>query len=253
VLADPWRLAALLAAALSGDGPRRVAPWRRALEEAEERAWVCAAGRVEAAALTEGAVARRVVDALPEGALLMIGNSNPVRDLDTYCPPSARPLAVLHQRGASGIDGLVAGAAGAKSVAARPVALLLGDVSLAHDIGGLALTRDVPGPLLIVVVENGGGRIFEQLPLGRRRELAGVLESHFVTPPGLDLAKAAALFNLEHHRVSEAAALSSALSGALSRGAHALIEAVVPRDGVKQRAALWRDVAAALATPGGAP
>jgi 2-succinyl-5-enolpyruvyl-6-hydroxy-3-cyclohexene-1-carboxylate synthase len=105
--------------------------------------------------------------ALPAGAWLAIGNSSPVRDLDHDLPPDSRPLTLLHQRGAAGIDGLVAGAAGARSVITPPLALLLGDVSLLHDVGGLAAAATVHGPLAIVVVHNDGGRIFERLPLGR--------------------------------------------------------------------------------------
>ena len=79
--------------------------------------------------LSEGAVAQALVGSCPEGALLVVGNSTPVRDLDTFCAPSSRVLRVIHQRGASGIDGLVSGAAGAASVDGGPVALLLGDIS----------------------------------------------------------------------------------------------------------------------------
>ena len=73
---------------------------------------------------------------------------------------------MLHQRGAAGIDGLVAGAAGARSVVAAPIALLLGDIALLHDAGGLAAASAVRGPLAIVVVHNDGGRIFETAAAG---------------------------------------------------------------------------------------
>ncbi|MBL0298837.1 MAG: hypothetical protein IPQ21_17175 [Betaproteobacteria bacterium] len=89
--------------------------------------------------------------ALPPGAVLAIGNSSPVRDLDHDLPPDAQALTLLHQRGAAGIDGAVAGAAGARSVLDAPMALLLGDVALLHDAGGLAAAAAVRGPLAIVV------------------------------------------------------------------------------------------------------
>ena len=67
-------------------------------------------------------------------------------------------MTTLVQRGANGIDGLVSGAAGIACAGARPTTLVLGDVSFAHDVGGLLLARGVGVPLAIVVIDNDGGR-----------------------------------------------------------------------------------------------
>lgn len=211
-----------------------------------------------APSLTEALVARAVIDACPPGSTLVLGNSSPVRDVDTYCPASSKPLRVLHQRGASGIDGLVSGAAGAASVTGDAVTLLLGDLSLVHDIGGLALARrrspvassPPVAPLVIVTVNNGGGRIFEQLPIGRVLGAGDVFERCFATPQSVDFAAAAAAFGLPFERASTPADLASALARAHATPGPTLIEAVVPpHDGAARLKALWATLAEAPAPP----
>lgn len=185
---------------------------------------------------TEGQLARAVVDALPSGSALLVGNSLPVRDLDLFCVPSDKPLRVFHQRGASGIDGLISGAAGARSVLGDPVALLLGDVSALHDLSGLQALQAVSGPLPVVIVQNGGGRIFEQLPIGSSELAKPHFSSLFLTPRAVDFAKAAEAFGLPFSRVSTEASLRTALSQALTSDRPVVIEAVVcGEDGVRLR------------------
>lgn len=218
--------------------------WADAWVRADVAAWRAIDAELSDPELTEAAIARLLVESLPEGAVLVVGNSGPLRDLDVFCPPAPRGLTVLHQRGANGIDGLVAGAAGAARVAGRPVALLLGDLSLLHDLGGLATARGLDGPLVVVVVHNDGGRIFEALPVARRPELAPVLERHFVIPQGLDFSPAAALFGHAYARPGTPGEFAAALASALDRRGCTLIEAAVPpRDGNARK----RRIAAAVA------
>ena len=73
-------------------------------------------------------------------------------------------MTIHSNRGANGIDGLVATAAGIAAGSGRPTWLVLGDLALAHDLGGLAWRQRPPAPLRIVVVDNGGGGIFDFLP-----------------------------------------------------------------------------------------
>jgi 2-succinyl-5-enolpyruvyl-6-hydroxy-3-cyclohexene-1-carboxylate synthase len=190
--------------------------------------------------MVEHAAVRAVVDALPDGALLLLGNSLPVRVADAACPAAARRIDVLGQRGACGIDGLIAGAAGSASAAGRPAALLLGDVSFAHDLGGLAAARAAGAPLAIVVIDNGGGRIFEQLPVASAPGGAEALARYFLTPPGVDVAAAAAAFGLAHRRAVDPAALADAVRAALRTDGVTIIHAPVAPHGARdvERAAL---------------
>ncbi|HVZ36022.1 MAG TPA: thiamine pyrophosphate-dependent enzyme, partial [Polyangiaceae bacterium] len=172
-----------------------------------------------------------ICEAVPAASLLVLGNSLPPRLIDRYCPAAARQLTVLSQRGAAGIDGCVAGALGAASLASTPTTLLLGDISFLHDIGSLwaarAERRRNPAftqPVVIAVLNNGGGRIFEQLPLA---DLSGLDQGLWTTPHGMDLRAAAELYGLEFERVSERSALRSALQGAYRRATVTLLEVVV--------------------------
>ncbi len=200
------------------------------------------ATHVPMSAMNEHAAVRAVVDALPDGALLVLGNSLPVSVADAACPAAARRIDVLGQRGACGIDGLIAGAAGSASAAGRPTAVLLGDVSFAHDLGGLAAARTAEASLAIVVIDNGGGRIFEQLPVADAPGGAEVLERYFLTPPGVDVAAAAAAFGLAHRRALDPAALAAAVGAALRTDGATVIHAPVAPHSARdeERAALSR-------------
>lgn len=192
------------------------------------------------APLTEAAVVRAVVAACPPDSLFVLGNSSPVRDVDAYVFPSPKALRVLHQRGASGIDGLVSGAAGAQRASGAHVTLLLGDISLLHDIGGLVLARSARGPLVIVAVNNAGGRIFEQLPIGRVLGAGEPFERLFATPQPVDLSAAAATFGVAFARAGTPAELHAALLAAHARPGATLLEAVVPpHDGAERHRTLW--------------
>ncbi|MBN1827194.1 MAG: 2-succinyl-5-enolpyruvyl-6-hydroxy-3-cyclohexene-1-carboxylic-acid synthase [Candidatus Eisenbacteria bacterium] len=196
------------------------APNRRALDEARR----LAGGPV----LSEARVARTVTETLPDGAFLAVGNSNPIRTVDRYCPGSTARAPVLAQRGANGIDGLVSAAAGAAVATGRPVTLLLGDLSFLHDLSGLAAAREATTPFAIVVVRNDGGRIFESHGLGSSKEAAPFLERYMIMPHGSDLAHAARLFDLPFHRAVSDDGLREALGAAAARRGATVIEATIP-------------------------
>lgn len=136
-----------------------------------------------AAEVTEPQVAATIAAHLPRGHGLFVGNSMPIRDLDMFTTPRARPpLAppvtgvdptgpdpnpVAANRGASGIDGVLSSAAGFAAGLRGPVTLVVGDLSFLHDTNGLMLVRSQPpgAPLTVVLINNGGGGIFNFLPV----------------------------------------------------------------------------------------
>ncbi|MBD3410688.1 MAG: 2-succinyl-5-enolpyruvyl-6-hydroxy-3-cyclohexene-1-carboxylic-acid synthase, partial [Ignavibacteriales bacterium] len=97
----------------------------------------------------EASVARDLVELLPEGASLVIGNSLPVRDVDWFAPTSAKALDVFVNRGASGIDGIISTALGAATGRGTPTALLIGDLSFFYDSTALAEGARLGIPLVI--------------------------------------------------------------------------------------------------------
>ena len=224
--------------------------YRHAWREANREAWRAVDRELSRAnpTLSEPLAVRSVLDQLPSPCQLMLGNSLPIREVDAYVPSDARQLRVLSQRGANGIDGLISGAAGAASVSTNGDAtvLLLGDVSFMHDVGGLAAARDLEGPFAIVVIDNGGGRIFEQLPMFERFRGSADTARFWLTPPGADLSHAAALYGHRYTRVERAADIADAVQRATrERGVH-VVHVVV--DGASAREAEQR-VRAALEEP----
>ena len=133
----------------------------------------------------------------------------PIRDAETFWPVLDAPPRALANRGANGIDGTISTAYGvAAADRARPTYLLIGDVALAHDVGGLLIGRRLGLPLTIVCVDNGGGGIFDFLPVAAE---GAAYEEHVLTPTGLDVAKAAALYDARYVAADDLATLRAAL------------------------------------------
>jgi 2-succinyl-5-enolpyruvyl-6-hydroxy-3-cyclohexene-1-carboxylate synthase len=153
-------------------------------------------------------LARAVVEALPGGALLVVGSSNPIRDVSLAAQPRA-DVTVLANRGVAGIDGTVSTALGAALAHAGPAYALLGDLTLLHDTTGLVIGPDEPRPdLTIVVLNDGGGGIFGLLEQGAE-EHARSFERVFGTPHRVDLAALAAATGITHTRVDDPAEVAA--------------------------------------------
>ena len=195
--------------------------------------------------LSEGAAVKSVVEALPEGAVLALGNSLPIRDVDAYVTRAAR-FRVTAQRGANGIDGLVSGAIGSAIASGAPTLLLLGDVSLLHDVGGLASVALVKTPFVVAVVDNAGGRIFDQLPVEKLYGAEPEAAPLWLTPPGRELSHVAALFDLHYEAPTSIEGIANATARALSQNAATLLHL---RVGPNSAAQLRKRVLAALASP----
>jgi 2-succinyl-5-enolpyruvyl-6-hydroxy-3-cyclohexene-1-carboxylate synthase len=204
------------------------------------RAASAAAAEVVAAA-SDGAradgpsVARAVVSACGPDDLLVVGSSNPVRDLALVLGLDADAPRVLANRGLAGIDGTVSTALGAAVATARPhrrTRALLGDLTFLHDAGGLLRGPHEPHvDLQLVVVNDDGGSIFAGLEpggLGETSEAAGrTFERVFATPHGANLAQLCAGYGVDHQLVQDVPSLRHALA-APSHGVQVL-EVRVPR------------------------
>ena len=218
----------------------RTSGWLESWREADHIAREVVEEAVAATPFSEGALARAVVDLLPAGALLAVGNSLPIRFLDAWSRGGRGELMVLSQRGASGIDGLVSGAVGAARQLGRPSLLLLGDISLGHDLTGLELLRLLATPLVVLVVNNQGGRIFEQLPLASHPAAAASLP-FWTTPHQHDFAAAARHFGAPYRAITSHGELATALAEAFSEtGQSLLLEARLPPHGAAAASAELR-------------
>jgi 2-succinyl-5-enolpyruvyl-6-hydroxy-3-cyclohexene-1-carboxylate synthase len=185
-------------------------------------------------AFGEAAAVATVCAALPDPSVLAVGNSLPPRLVDRYCPSSARQISVCSQRGAAGIEGAIAGVLGAASVSATATTLLLGDISFLHDVGSLWAAQPdrshappYEHPVVIVVLNNAGGRIFDQLPIATS---PGVEMHWWTTPHALQFEAAAALYGIAYSRATKQRELSQALTAAYARPGVTLLEVVVDSD-----------------------
>jgi 2-succinyl-5-enolpyruvyl-6-hydroxy-3-cyclohexene-1-carboxylate synthase len=144
----------------------------------------------------EPKVAAALERVLGDGQLLWVSSSMPVRDVEAYFPQSAKRIRFLANRGANGIDGVVASAAGAAHASGARTVLLIGEVALLHDLGGLLAARRAGVPLTVICLNNGGGGIFDFLPVAQHAD-ASLYEEHVATPSGIDLSAVAALAGME--------------------------------------------------------
>ncbi len=132
---------------------------------------------------SEPAAAAIVAEAIPDTASLVIASSMPIRDVDSFFGGQERPIRLLANRGANGIDGTVSTAFGV-AAASGPTYLLTGDLALVHDMSAIASGVRLGLDLTVVLVDNNGGGIFHFLP---QADYPEHFESHLVTPHDLDL------------------------------------------------------------------
>jgi 2-succinyl-5-enolpyruvyl-6-hydroxy-3-cyclohexene-1-carboxylate synthase len=191
--------------------------------------------------LSEPLVAARLADWLPSDATLFVASSMPIRDVELYFGAGELAPRVLSNRGANGIDGTVSSAFGAAAACDGPVVLLIGDVALAHDLGGLLAARRTRLALTIVLLHNDGGAIFEFLPVAGERD---AFEEHVATPHGLDFAHAAALYGCAYADVGDRGALREALALSLTGEGTTIIRVASDR---AANVALHRELQAAVA------
>ncbi|WP_434664478.1 2-succinyl-5-enolpyruvyl-6-hydroxy-3-cyclohexene-1-carboxylic-acid synthase [Aeromonas sp. NJAU223] len=165
---------------------------------------------------------------------LFVGNSMPARLMDMLGETGKGPRRVMTNRGASGIDGLIATAYGfAQSVeqgSDEPTTLLLGDLSALHDLNSLALLRKGSQPLVVVLLNNDGGSIFRLLPVPTQDQL---LETYYCLPHGLHFEHAAAMFGLAYRAPTSLAEFEQVYATALEKGV-TLIEIKVPSQEVAE-------------------
>jgi len=177
--------------------------WRR-LEQAGKKQLSLA---IDEPHCFEGRTIRELQKKIPEDGQIFVANSMTIRDFD-YFWFSGESKAVLYgNRGVNGIDGTISTALGL-AVNGRPTYLVTGDLSLFHDLNGLAVAKTHNLNLTIILHNNDGGGIFEYLPQKGTKHF----DYLFSTSQGLDYSGAAKLYGCGYTKISSPNELSSVLA-----------------------------------------
>ncbi|MGM0578867.1 MAG: 2-succinyl-5-enolpyruvyl-6-hydroxy-3-cyclohexene-1-carboxylic-acid synthase [Myxococcota bacterium] len=249
LVAEPSALARDLAERVAAQDPRPDEAWLTRWREADAAARSALGEATAGDASWGGAVARRVMEVLPAGALLHVASSLAIRDLDGFSAPTGRGIAITANRGVNGIDGTLATTLGqALAWDGGPVAALVGDLAFLHDLGSLgpaaraARARGIP--VTCVVVDNRGGGIFDHLPIAGHPT---AFEPRFVAGQDSDVPALCRGAGVSCEEVGDAEHLRRALADRVEApGLHVLHVPVDRRDDLSRHRSAREAVARAL-------
>jgi len=143
---------------------------------------------------------------------LFVGNSMPIRYMDMINPKTIKKdINIYSNRGASGIDGLIATSLGVAKSTKQNTLLLVGDVSFIHDQNSLLIAKHYNINITIVIINNSGGGIFSLLPLSKSIKKS-IFNQYWNTSPDLNLKNIAKLYEFNYSKVNSIKQLSNALN-----------------------------------------
>lgn len=155
---------------------------------------------------SEPGIIRYLHTHLPSHFSIYFSNSMPVRDATRFFfPPDRR---IFCQRGLSGIDGNIAAAIGLAEGARTPLVAVLGDQAALHDINALAQLQQSKVPIILLVINNGGGGIFSFLPIAEQKD---IFETYQAGAHNWEFSKAAELFRVPYLKMTSMEELGEAL------------------------------------------
>lgn len=149
--------------------------------------------------LSEGKLFYQLAEILPDGAALFVGNSMPIRDLDSFFLTNGKSIKIMANRGANGIDGTVSTALGA-AMYLKTLYLVLGDLTFFHDLNGLWAAMKHQININIILINNNGGGIFSFLP---QSEHPKHFELLFGTPLNIEFEHAVKMFNGQFTKIKD--------------------------------------------------
>jgi len=171
---------------------------------------------IAAQPFSEMAVIKQLDRLIRKDAPLFIGNSMPIRIADMLMVDNQ--ATIFTNRGASGIDGLLATAIGVAKKSAKASTLLIGDTSFLYDLNSLALLKQLPNPFIIIVINNDGGAIFNLLPVPEEQK-----KNFYQLPHGLNFKASCEQFAINYYNPNQLTDFEDAYNECL-QGKHALIE-----------------------------
>ena len=186
----------------------------------------------------EPKVFSELISILPSNTKIMVGNSLPIHDFDNFVGKTNKNLKLFFNRGASGIDGVTTTALGITSIE-KPTILITGDLSFIHDLNALLPAKKYSIPLVVILINNNGGGIFEMLPVSSNNKF----KTYFKTPHNLNIAPIVKSFGLEHHLIKNEKELKFKLINSLQKKSFAVLEILTDSISSKQmRKKYWAEV-----------
>ena len=155
----------------------------------------------------EGRTIRELQQHIPDNSQVLVANSMTIRDFDYFWFSGESDAVLYGNRGVNGIDGTVSTALGL-AANGQPTYLVTGDLSLFHDLNGLAVAKTHNLNLTIILHNNDGGGIFEYLPQKGTKHF----DYLFSTSQGLDYGGVAKLYGCGHTKISSPDELSHVLA-----------------------------------------
>ncbi|WP_404444798.1 2-succinyl-5-enolpyruvyl-6-hydroxy-3-cyclohexene-1-carboxylic-acid synthase [Sutcliffiella horikoshii] len=187
----------------------------------------------------EGRVISELQTMLPDSSAIFVGNSMPIRDIDTFLFTDDKKVSVIANRGANGIDGVVSTALAA-SKAFENLVLVIGDLSFYHDMNGLLAAKLQKLNVTIVLVNNNGGGIFSFLP---QSKVEKHFESLFGTPTDMEFEHAVKLYEGDYMKAENWAEFKKAVTYSLQNKGLKVIEVPTNRaENEEIHRKLWKNV-----------
>ena len=161
-------------------------------------------------AFHESHLARTLMKTLAREEQLFVANSNAIRLVDRLSGISKVAFSVFGNRGVNGIDGILSTVAGLAMQTKERTYLLVGDLTLFHDMNGLQLLKSYHLPVTIILLNNNAGGIFSFL--SQRSLTADDFDPLFATPLDLDFAQVAKTYELAYQKVESEADFEQAIA-----------------------------------------
>ncbi len=163
---------------------RKYSDWLKVFNTAEQKSFELKKKIIDQSQFpNEGRIINEIIQNVPNDCQIMISNSMPVRDFDYFADNVKKKIVVFNNRGASGIDGITSTALGIAAAGSKPTVLITGDLAFYYDLNGLLGAKKYSIPLVVVLINNNGGGIFEILPISNYGK---VFEKYFIVQHDLD-------------------------------------------------------------------
>jgi 2-succinyl-5-enolpyruvyl-6-hydroxy-3-cyclohexene-1-carboxylate synthase len=205
---EPLWLFQALAHALVETSTADSTPWTSSWAAAETRIRAITQTMDDDSTLWMGAIANDMMDAMPDGSLVHVASSLAIRAINSFTPALTHDVLITANRGVNGIDGTLSTALGQASAWPGLAAVFCGDLAFLHDVGAMVTLKHSKKPMVLVVVDNRGGGIFDHLPISKHTD---VFESRFITDQAVNLVNVAQGFGVDAESVNSRHGLRKAL------------------------------------------